>query len=84
MNSTCDKVSELGVCGKAASQGQRRPRGLVNNAGHHAKVMQWDSGDLSLIKGVMVQREAARGLRYSTFNILRSSSIGGCLHFKCL
>ena len=23
--------------------------------------MQWDSGDLSLIKGVMVQGEAARG-----------------------
>ena len=26
-----------------------------------AKVMQWDSGDLSLIKGVIVQGEAARG-----------------------
>ena len=34
---------------------------MVDNAGHPTKVMQWDSGDLSLIKGIMVQGEAARG-----------------------
>ena len=41
--------------------GSEESRGVVDNAGPLAEVMQWDSGDLSLIKGIMMQGEAARG-----------------------
>jgi hypothetical protein len=47
-----------GLCGKA-SLGKEEDKGLVDNAGNLTK----DLGDLSLIKGVMVQGEAASGTR---------------------
>ena len=60
-NTTGDEVSELGCVWDSSITGSEEARGVVDNAGHHAKVMQWDSGDLSLIKGIMMQGEAARG-----------------------
>ena len=53
--------SELGGVLDSSITGSEEARGVVDNAGPLAEVMQWDSGDLSLIKGMMVQGEAARG-----------------------
>ena len=58
-NTTSDEVSELGVRGKASSQGKEEDKGEVDNAGNLTK----DSGHLSLIKGFMGQGEAASGTR---------------------
>ena len=60
-NNTGDKVSELWVVWDSSIAWSEEARVVVDNAGHHAKVMQWDSGDLSLIKEIMMQGEAARG-----------------------
>ena len=53
-NTTSDEVSELGVCGKASSQGKEEDKGEVD-----AGILPKESGDLSLIKRIMVQGEAS-------------------------
>ena len=56
------------MCGKASSQGKEEDKGEVDNAGNLTK----DSGDLYLIKGFLVQGEAASGtrrvLKYMRYN----------------
>ena len=58
-NTTRDEGSELGGVWEGIITGERGNKGEVDNNCNLTK----DSGDLALIKGVMVQGEAASGTR---------------------